>query len=256
MPEDGIESVPRKKSKWTFKPYLRDETDASEDQHLCSRCRSIDFKSIFGIDGRSLDRHGLPVFDLKMDLLSDSESQCALCDIFFDMISVHDDYFDPRQGSWHIRAFPKSCLFNYGRWKKQLKPEPIVLALFYRVPRKHLLTKTAIRQALSCGILRPSPVTHTQCEVQGGIQVSPKLPDVTYSGVKDLIHHCSHSHEECQQRKMAQPQGARVIDCISHYHNFGARARVLTVELRMGKETSRHRFDGLSADLGNIQVAS
>src|SRR2546421_12425515 len=76
----------RARKRRQFKYYTRQPVEDSECK-LCSRCQSIDFDAIFGVE--DIKSEGIPVFDIGQ--LSNSwnrEMDCSLCQFFRELLML------------------------------------------------------------------------------------------------------------------------------------------------------------------------
>lgn len=202
-------------------PFVRRKSDLACDQHLCARCRSIDFQAIFAIDSKILNSDGLRVFDISVRP-SMTQSDCPLCRIFASMIFLCNEnvvriQLGNTDGDFncHLRAFTTERFWEMAtKVERQRANKSIVISLC----ESRSVTDVSVFDKdnfLHRGVIQRASPAHSTLSITTSSRCLPSLQKFPQDRMRALLDDCQNFHKDCSRVNARFPQGARLIDCES-----------------------------------------
>ena len=199
-----------------FAPFIRHPADVVSNQNFCFRCRAIDFRAIFSLDGRKLPLDGLPVFDIHLSA-SLVGSACLLCRMLATMAFSTERRLpepspnDLKDGQWfHLRAYSQTVFWNSTAKTRRTKRKPIVVGLGGRRPFVAWYRSLNV-ELFRHGVIQPSCSAKNEalfCE-------SSSVRGARVASIRKMLRSCLSFHVQCNRNTLRFPSDARVIDCVS-----------------------------------------
>lgn len=117
FPSDTLQSL----------PFGGQGSDETKTDQLCSRCKAIDFKKIFAMQGCKIPPYGLPITDFR----SDFDPTCLFCSMWLSLLSVTLGVGSRRSlkksRGCHLRVFDIQVALGM-RFRRDLPDPNVVLA--------------------------------------------------------------------------------------------------------------------------------
>ena len=210
--------------KWGWKPSFRNllklkytAESPIPNQHLCGRCKLIDFDVIFALNWGQLPQKGRPVADLGELTVEMRTANCELCALFANAFFFCEERGVYEGRNCSLRAFDSLQMVGLSDRDPYKTERPwIVLAVVLTNPGQQMTTKWILEECVESVLLlanqsdfrddRESPCTYDG-------RVVDRL-NVDYDMVRKWLADCVTLHKECGQKKQS-PNSLRVkvLDC-------------------------------------------
>jgi Heterokaryon incompatibility protein (HET) len=250
-----------------YKPFVRTEVDASSDPALCERCRLIDFQAIFALNGKSLPKGGIPVFELSPLADSMLSSPCPLCKMFAAMLYLcepawqnkrTDGFRKPQaraKRTHHLRA-----MYAKTFWESALSWEAngishsaptlgsdslVIVGMCDGRPMKNL---SEVRSDIyHRGAIQPMFPNQAGCATDLRTKARIVPPKLCAQHIKTMLEDCEATHAPCAALHLKVPADARVIDCKARkVVSLEPHQRYLALSYVWGGDTSGTKDDSIA----------
>jgi len=229
-----------KPNRGSFGPECKDifpsstrTVDTQEDDHLCERCRRVDFRTIFDINSETVPETGVPF--LQLDILM-GEMRVAICP----MCRLCAAMLDRAEGGKMLRAIdgkaydatnhdllpPEALMQNTGDGRPS-RSRKCCLRVVHRTRFNALYRSMALADSpIVVGL--GTEETSLHITLHHGMLVFkenpafPESPGITnakissqipYQNLSTMIQQCRILHKQCRSNHIKYPDGAKVIDC-------------------------------------------